>query len=709
MASGNSAVRLADGSFDFSYGVDSSRVTTVQSQSTPQGLPRNSLAWMNNGTVRGGGIQPRAGWLQVLMVIAKDNGLYQGGFLYAPQFANPYLILQINGRIYKALVEAPFSVTDLSALSGLTNPASVTQVYMEQGEQFLVIQAGDNDQPNPTLPLFWDGTTLRRSRGLVNPAIPPQPPVPTQYKITFTASWIMPAVGTPVTTNIAVAYPGAVGDTLSSDSGLGTFTVMTGTAGLMLVLQPTATPITGATITADTYPFTVVLPAPPTPTPFVPELPAAGPMVYYAGRLWYAQGTKYTAGDIVGGPSGTLPYDFTDSILKVTENPLAIGGDGFSVPGQSGNITAMFYTGNLNTQLGQGPLYISTRKSIYSLSVPVSRQDWIGANNNNQPVQTVAQKKYGAVGDRCIAHVNEDAFYQSLEPAIRSLTTSIRNFGQWGNVPISNNENRVLGFNNRALMKTATGIEFDNRLLQGILPVQTPVGVAFQGIAPLDFDLISTLQEKRPPAWEGMLEGLNILQLFEADFGGRSRAFAVVWSDPSLSGDGGIGVWELTDYARWDKTDPEGNRINWYFETPAWTFEEEFKMKQLDGGEIWLDKVSGTVDLKLEYRPDADACWKPWFQTEFCSAANTCETVDNPVCYPTAAYCDSQKFPITLPVPPVQCVPANARPSNWGYQFQVRVTIKGYCRVRGMLFYATERDRQPFLGLNQPSNGVKAG
>lgn len=600
MASG---VHLTDGSYDFSGGVDSGRVTTVQSQANPYGLPRTMLAWLTNGTVRGGGISQRTGWTPLCTVHAGGE-LYQGGFLYEPSFAQPQLILSIGGRIYQVRLDTDNSITDLSAASGLTNPADVPKAYMAQGEQFLVIQAGDQALTNPpTLPLFWDGTNLRRSHGL------------------------------------------------------------TGN-------------LTG---------------------PNINELPAAGPMCYYQGRMWYAQGRIYTAGDIVRGPSGTLPYRFTDSILKVTENPLAIGGDGFTVPDNAGNIRGLAYSANLNTTLGQGPLQIFTPRQIYQLTVPVTRTDWIAATGNNVPVQTVAQRKYGGVSDRAIVPVNGDLYYQSLEPAIRALFVSIRNDGQPGNVPLSRNENRVLQFNDRALMEYATGIEFDNRLLQAVLPVQTPVGVAFQGVIPLDFDIVSGFGQEgqnAPPAWEGMLEGLNVLQLFEGDFGGRQRAFAMVHSRT----DGSIQIWELTNYLRFDNN---GNRVTWFLESPAYTFGREFDMKQLDGGEIWIDKIAGTVELTVEYRVDADPCWQPWMRTQFCAAKNTCEDESNPVCaYPEVTLCEGNKFPVTLPKPGAgQNTSMNKRPTNIGYQFQMRVTLKGWCRVRGLLMFALPVERTAYQGL----------
>ncbi len=688
-----SSVRQADGSFDFSGGIDSGRVTTIQGPSNPNGLPRQMLAWLTNGTVRGGGITPRSGWQPVVNLL-NALGLYQSGYLYEPQFANPYLILSIGGHILKVLVEAPFTVTDLSVQFGLFNPPGVTQGWMTQGLQFLVIQAGDITQPNPTLPLFWDGAILRRSNGITGTTGPANPTI---YTLTTTANFTIPATGASALMTLTAPYPGALNDiiTLSrQDNGvvLGTFQV-TNIAGNTITLKTQATAYAGQTV----FPAVLLATLPLPPTGNINELPAAGPMVYYQGRIWYANGQTYTAGDIVGGPAGTLAYKFTDAILKVTENPLAVGGDGFKVPSNAGNITCLTYTANLDTTTGQGPLYACTRKQIYALAVPVSRTDWIAAGNNNQPLQTVVQIKFGPVNDRSTVHVNGDLFYQSLEPSIRSLFVSIRYFQQWANRQISHNENRILQFNNRALMPFATGIQFDNRLLMGVQLVQTPVGVASQAIIPLDFDVISQFGQEGadvPPAWEGMWEGLDHLQLFEGDFGGLQRAFSVVHSRAT----GGIEVWELTTSS---KTDNGDNRVTMRAEWPAFEWGKIFDQKKLDGGELWIDRVSGTVEITGEYRVDADACWQPWFFTSFCAARTTCEDVDNPVCYPLAGYCEGYKCPITFPTPPApKCASFNKRPVDRGYQFQPRVTIKGWCRVRGLLVFSLPLERAPFEGVS---------
>jgi hypothetical protein len=390
-------------------------------------------------------------------------------------------------------------------------------------------------------------------------------------------------------------------------------------------------------------------------------------------------------------------YRYRDSILKTTENTLAIGGSGFTVPTNAGNIRALKHTANLDTALGQGAIYPFTRKVIYSAEIPVTRTEWV---NLKEPLQRVAQITNGTYSDRSVVQVNGDLFY-SAPDGIRSLLMAIRNFGSWGNLPISRNINRVLQFNDRALMRYASGVQFANRMFQTVLPKQTDEGVVFQGLAVLDFDILSSMQSRLPPAWEGMLEGLDFLQLFEGDFGGRQRCFGMVRSRLN----GCIELWELTEYDRFDDADkpaPDGDkRITWFFETPAYTWNEQFELKKLVGGEIWLDKLFGEVEMTAYYRPDADACWQYWFFTKFCAARSSCEDVENPVCYPEQPYREGYKFPITLPTPPSpSCKTMTNRPSDIGFQFQMKVIIKGWCRIRGLIWYSIPVQRQPYQGLN---------
>ncbi len=616
---------LTDGAFDFSGGVDSSKVTTIQSDLNPNGIRRDQVNWANNATFRTIGILQRTGW-QPLVRVADPDLRWQGGFIYEPDGENPYLVCSISGVIYRVLLEAPYTITNLSAAFGLFNPPNAEIAYFVQGENQLIIQAGDyftpgtpvmgtTDASGHTLPLFWNGTTLRRSIGITTPA---------------------PAIA-----------------------------------------------------------------------PGNNEIPAATAMDYYGNRIWYAQARAISGGDMVGALSGTPGERFRDAILNVTENPLCFAGDGFTVPTNAGNIRAIKHSANINAALGQGQLYIFTRKAIYQLTVPTTRTDWINADTNNQPRLDVIQLINGAVGDRCIVPVNGDLFYQSFEPSIRSLIRAVSNFGegQWGNTPISQNEERALQFNDRALMRFSSGIEFNNRILQAILPslAADGINVIHQAIAPLDFDIVTNLEQKKNPVWEGVWDGLQILQLHTGDFGGRQRAFA-----SALNDDGSINIWELTVSDRFQNGD---NRVTWGVEFPAFTWSTsgyEYRLKQLNGGELWIDKVSSTVDFDVYYRGDAEPCWRHWFHHQICAAR--CEDLNDALTgYPCEPTREGYVFTVAFPEPLAVCNQMQVRPTTIGYQFQVKIVLKGWCRIRGMLLYALPKAKPQFQGIACPPNPTSGG
>lgn len=599
----NSDVTKIDGSADFSGGVDSVKVTTIQGPLIPNGLSRNQVSWANNVTFRTGAIGPRPGWNR-LGPFHAGNAIYQGGMIYEPDGGDPYLLLSVGGHIFLVPPDGTQYTRDLSVEFGLFNPADIEQAYFEQAELFAIIQAGDFQQigqvPPATLPLFWDGAVLRRSKGI---------------------------------TNIAV-LPG---------------------------------------------------------TPGVNEIPAATCMNYFQGRLWYAQNRQYSAGDIVGGLSGTIGYRFRDAVLNVTESPLVLGGDGFTVPTNAGKIRALKDSANLDATLGEGRLYIFTRKQVFALNVPVDRADWIATTQSNYPVQTVVQKVNGSVNDRGVVAVNGDLYYQSLEPGIRSLVTAIRYFQQPGNRQIANNLQRILKFNDRALLHGCSGIEFSNRLIMTQLPRRVPQGIVHDALVTMDFTPIDTFETKLPPIWEGMWEGLKVMQMFTADFGGLQRAFAVV-----LAEDGGLEIWEFTANERFDQGD---RRITSYVEFPAFNWGRQFDLKKCVALELWLDRVYGEVDFTMEYRPDGDPCWYPWHKWQLCTSRNTCEDVHNPVCYPAVDHGESYRATIMLPKPPAVCNKVMMRPTNVGYQIQPKLSWHGHTRIRGIYLHGEDVDRSLYQNI----------
>lgn len=439
-----------------------------------------------------------------------------------------------------------------------------------------------------------------------------------------------------------------------------------------------------------------------------PYLRACEAMVFYQGHIWCAFGRAYWAGDISGGVAGTAPYANRDSILHMTENTYSSLGGTFALPTESGNIRALSYPANINTFLGQGPLLIFTRSQVYAADIPIFRKDWIPLDPAVQGILVkVMQINFGTTSDRSIVHVNGDVFYQSVD-GVRSLFTAVRNFGEWGDLPISVEEARAIDQNDRALLRFGSGINFDNRLLETCLPFQTDVGVAHKGIMPLNFDLLSTLQTKLSPAWEGVLEGLAHLRLLRGDFGGRERAFSLARSDIT----GGIVVYEFTNYLLEDNNSYGNSRITWRFETPAFSFGDPFALKELDTVEYWIDRLSGDVEVTWEYRPDQLPCWEFYWKHKICAPRNNCEDCGlllPDACYPTQTYQQGYRATIVLPKPPTRCAYSQGRPQNIGYTFQFRVTVKGYMRIRGIMIHAYNRDKQAYLSVTDVCSSAGCG
>lgn len=712
------AAVISDGSLSFSGGVNSVKVTTLQSEQFPDGLARNELAWLINCAVRDGGISPR-GANTFLCRAHPGTAFFQGGFMYEPvDGSDPYLVCSIGGRIWK------FDITTCAAEEiSATRFVASTQPALNS---FVTLQNNSGSTLIFTIP---NGTTITAK--IISGSGTPGTIITVG---TLTADYVMPASGSSGKALISSPYTGAVGDVIEIQPPALPFPFTLTVVAVSAAPGPIPPPPVGPPVNppdveqaffCQAEQFLVIQAGDGVTLPLFwdganlrrsiginntaatpglkgqNEIPAAFAMDYYMGRLWYAQGNQYSAGDIVGGNSGTVQYQLRDSVLNVTENPLVLGGDGFTIPAQAGNIRAIKHNASQDSSQGQGLLFIFTRKAVFSLQVPISRKDWIltgddggtGANAKNlMPLQTVIQDVNGAVGDRSVVAVNGDLYYQSLEPAIRSVLSAVRYFNQPGNRNISANEQRILQFCDRGLLRFVSGIEFDNRLLMSSLPKRFDNGVVSQAIIPMDFIPVSSFGVDFTPVWEGMYEGLDTLQLFTGNFGGVQRAFAFSRS----SKDGGFDIWEInrSGIPLSDLNQNGENRITMSMEFPAFTWGREFLLKRVVSSEFWIDRLYGNVDFTLEFRPDGDPCWHFWTKWQACSARNCTESVYTPCDYPVEAFGQSYRASVTTARPPENCASVMGRPADLLYQCQIRLTVKGWCRIRGALLKAEPTERK---------------
>lgn len=427
------------------------------------------------------------------------------------------------------------------------------------------------------------------------------------------------------------------------------------------------------------------------------EIKCGKQMAYVNGRIWYAlpNGFSFRATDIVYG-DGTR-----ESVLKETENTFLNEGGDFAVPSDSGGITAMAVPGNLDTALGQGPLLVMTPKFIFSVNAPVDREVWKAVN---YPIQAISQVSNGALGSRSAVTVNGDVFYRSVD-GIRSFIIARRDFGTWGNTPISNEIVRPIASDQTDLLWASSAIVFQNRLLMTCQPVWNNksginwpnTGVYHKALAVLEFEPVTGMRQKTPPSWAGIWTGLNILQVVKCENALGDRAFIISRNDT-----GGIEIWEITKGDQRDTNADGKNDIQWFFESKSYSYQSPFGLKRLDSGDLFVDNMTGTVEFQTWYRPDQYPSWIEWATWSVCTNPNSCAvSLDCPV--PTIAQ-PQYRTKMRMPTPADSCnetVGVNFRNM---YETQVRVSVTGYARIRSVRVHAYDVS-EPTVGECLPSSG----
>lgn len=414
------------------------------------------------------------------------------------------------------------------------------------------------------------------------------------------------------------------------------------------------------------------------------EVPTGTAMAYGQGRLWVARRREYLAGDIVGGPSGSANKDYKDAVLKFTEAATLNGGGAFAVPLQAGDITGMRFTAQLDTGLGQGELVVSTESAMFTNLAPPDRSTW---NSLSTPIQRVAQVNFGSKGNDSLVNVNGDLWYRAKD-GIRSLIMAVRNFQQgWGNTPLSKEVNRLIQRDDRNLLQYCSGVNFDNRLLMTVSPVSTAHGVYHRGLVALDFDIISSVTQTGSPAWEGLWTGIRILKLLKGDFGGLERCFAFVLNESNK-----IELWEITVNDRFDN---DNERISWSIESGSYAFGDADQLKKLQTGSLYLDDVSGNVDIDVKYRPDQYPCWVDWHNWDECAKNSMCASDFTTSCQTIKNFKPQYRPKKRLPEPADSCDTVTKRPYRHGYEFQARISVTGQARIKRFLMHAHDVQETP--------------
>lgn len=441
-----------------------------------------------------------------------------------------------------------------------------------------------------------------------------------------------------------------------------------------------------------------------TPGNVYPELPAGRMGVYGMGRVWMSltDGKQFMAGDIVGGPSGTLANNYRDAVLHSSENSYIAGGGYFTTPGSWGDIRAMIFTITLDTSMGQGPLLILTPTRTFSCLAPTDRTTWAKVTN---PILTEPLITNGAEGQYSTVTANGDCLFRAVD-GIRSLVIGRRDFATWGNVPISSEMDRILSLDTESLLVYGSAIVFDNRLLMtaGPSPVEGR-GVFHTGLIALNFDPLSTIRGKAQSVYDGLWSGLNVLQLCVGRFTATERGFAFTYNLATTE----IELYEILTTPKdvfttvqWPQDieiyDNENIPIVWTGESPVLFKAQDFRgqdFHSLFDGELLVDNLVGTVNFRVLYKPDQYPCWLDWFSWTECAP----KTADNskPQFRPRMGI---GQPPMRDPITGAQlCDPTTNRPFREGYTFQVKWIVTGHCRILGARFKANTMPQPQFAKM----------
>lgn len=165
-------------------------------------IPKNQLSFSSNASVRDGFVTTRPAFSNQLTITwptdevkeAVEEGLFQGAGYYQPDSGNQSLLAQIAGRLFQFVVNGNGITVIERTISGDPNPATSTQAWMWQSENFLIVNDG------ASLPIFFDGVTARRSFGVsvllaTADAVAPSPADP-------------PEIGDPVVVPLLANWPG---------------------------------------------------------------------------------------------------------------------------------------------------------------------------------------------------------------------------------------------------------------------------------------------------------------------------------------------------------------------------------------------------------------------------------------------------------------------------------------------------------------------
>jgi hypothetical protein len=212
--------------------------------------------------------------------------------------------------------------------------------------------------------------------------------------------------------------------------------------------------------------------------------------------------------------------------------------------------------------------------------------------------------------------VNEDLWFRG-DDGYRSYRQARSDATGWAHIPLSTNVTQFLSVDDGQLLRFASSIYFNNRIIGTTSPVwnatpmrssqPSPGGrVYHNGMVVVDFDILSSFGTQASPAWDGhwtagveqvaSIPKVKIGQLVTGTFNGVTRAFMFGLQEQSDS-DGNITYQnQLYEISADDRDDFNGS-IPWEIVSRAFDFKggqqsSSFTENEIYDGDVWISDIS---------------------------------------------------------------------------------------------------------------------
>ena len=423
------------------------------------------------------------------------------------------------------------------------------------------------------------------------------------------------------------------------------------------------------------------------------EVPSGGATTYGLGRIAVATGNTYVLGNLIYSD----PTLGVSNVLQFTENTVINEGGSFTVPWQAGDITGLGFLATSDTATGEGALMVGTHNGLFAFEAPTDRTTW---RDLQQPIQRFALLKGGPSSHESISQVNGDMFFRS-EDGIRSYYQARRDWNTWANTPVSNEIRPIMDRDDQYLLQWCSAITFDNRLLTTADPIMTNRGTIWRSVVPLDFNLVSGITKRSPPAWDYQWQfPAQVLQLVTIQNESGVRAFIVGFDDDEV-----LSVWEIsTDKKKDDTLDISSELV-----TRSFQFQKPLTLKTLQTAEMWLSELGGAFEANAYYRGDVRECWSAWGR--WSESFTSCKSVPNRTtgCLPTLFTRPSVRsrvsIPLAQPDPLTGCDNLGV-PTNQAFEFQVRLKLTGQWKLRRLRVFSQETVENEFGNIQNDCTAI---